>query len=214
MSLYRKYAQGEAVKTNFNLTLSNIDEYIFMSNLMNDELRSIKTLLSLYKKRENPNPDYSEEYINTRINSIESNVFKVFDKDEMQARIKVEQELIFLEAEMDKMRPLVFDQEEGKKPEHHEKMSSLSDRYTLVEEEKNTLYGIKYLNLKTNLPKIYYMILEGVDINTVNSCFANMKKVLSGDITTEKAADSLMDESTRKYNLPKTIYDPIRPTKK
>jgi hypothetical protein len=211
MSLYRKYAQGDAVKTNFNLTLANIDEYIFMSNSMNDELKLVKSLLNLYKKRENNSPDYSQEYINTRINALES---KIANMDEMQSQIKIEQELIFLDSEIDKVRPLVFDKEEGKKQEHHERMTSLTERYSVVEEEKNNIYGVKYVKLKANLPKIYYMILEGVDINTVNSCFANMKKVLSGAITSEDAADKLMDESTRKYNLPKTLYDPIRVVKK
>jgi hypothetical protein len=149
---------------------------------------------------------YSEEYIRKRIAKIESER----EIQTYEQQIKVEKDLLKAEQDIDTMRPLVLDPEEGKKVEHHEKMSQYSDRYSLLEEQRNDIYGAKYKDLKTNLPKIYYMILEGVDIDTVNSCFIKMKNVLNGKITAEAAASSLMDESSVKYNLPKSIYDPIR----
>lgn len=211
MSLYRKYAQGEVLKTDFNLTMDNIDYYINSANLMNQEIKWLKTLLNLYSKLENPElyteSLYSEEYIRKRIAKIESERTMT----EFAEQINIDKELIKVEKEIDIMRPLVLDAVEGTKVENHEKMSHFVDLLSSLEEQRNDIYGLKYKDLKSNLPKIYYMILEGVDIDTVNSCFIKMKNVLNGKITAEAAASSLMDESSVKYNLPKTIYDPIRP---
>ena len=211
MTLYRKHAQGPAVKSDFTLSHDNIDTYHRMSQQMDDEVRWIKTLINLRHKLDHPeeNTDslYTKEYLERRLAKIES-MHPM--NDEAREHIRVSQELFLLEKELNIMRPLVFDKVEGQKPEHHERMNILNDQWNDLEEQRNSIYGRKYQDLKDNLPKIYYMILEGVDMDTVNSCFNKMKSVLSGNLSTEEAASRLMNESETKYNLPKTLYDPIR----
>ena len=211
MTLYRKHAQGQTVKGDFSLTNDNIDKYHTMAKQMDEDVRWVKTYLNLLNKRDYPelNTDslYTPEYISRRLEKLKAQNPLTQDVEKL---IKVTQELEKVEKEMAKMRPLVFDKIEGQKVEHHERMSELNDRFNELEEEINNIYALKYGDLRTHLPKIYYMILEGVDIETVNSCFIKMKFVLSGKLSTEAAASKLMDESQAKYNLPKTIYDPIR----
>ena len=206
-----KHAQGPAEKGDFNLTKDNIDLYQTMANAMDEEIRWTKTLLNLRYKLAHPDENkdslYTPEYISRRLEKILAQRNPTADTDEY---IKISEELDEVNRNIAIMRPIVFDQEEGKNPEHHEKMSLLTDKWNELQEARNDIYGRKYPSLKTNLPKIYYMILEGVDMGTVNSCFNKMKSVLLGSLSTEQAANKLMDESQAKYNLPKTIYDPIR----
>jgi hypothetical protein len=212
MTLYRKHAQGPTVKGDFTLSYENIDKYHRMAQEMDEEVRWIKTLINLRFKRDHPesNKDdalFTPEYIERRLAKVEA--MRPMTA-EVQEHIRVNQELYLLEKELDIVRPLVFDKVHGQNPENHERMSVLNDKWNDLEEQRNIIYGRKYPELKENLPKIYYMILEGVDMDTVNSCFLKMKSVLSGTLTTEEAASRLMKESEEKYNLPKTLYDPIR----
>jgi hypothetical protein len=214
MSLYRKYAQGPAVKGEFTLSAENIESYHKMAMQMDKELRWMKTLTNLLSKKEHPeqNTDslYTPEYIDQRIKKLLSQNYYQTETAHVEQYIAKLKELEEVEKELEIVRPLVFDKEEGKKPENHERMSVLNDKWKQLLEEKNNIFGDKYPDLKNNLPKIYYMILEDVDMDTLNSCFLKMKAVLLDRLTPEEAANKLMDESQSKYNLPKTIYDPIR----
>ena len=211
MTLYRKHAQAAPVKGDFTLTYENVDKYHMSSQQMDEEIRWLKTIINLRKKLANPEDTadslYTPEYIQRRLAKLEAQ--RPITED-IRKCIKIVEELDQIEKEMSKLRPLVFDKVEGQKVEHHERLADLHDRFTALEEEQNDIYGSKYPDLKKNLPKIYYMILEGVDIETINSCFTKMKSVLGGTITAEEAANKLMDESQKKYNLPSTLYDPIR----
>ncbi len=211
MTLYRKYAQGAPVKGDFSLTYENVDKYHQLSQQMDEEIRWLKTVINLRKKLANPEDTadslYTPEYIQRRLAKLEAQ--RAMTED-MNTCIKIAEELAQIDQQMSVLRPLVFDKVEGQKVEHHERMSDLHDRFTALEEQQNDIYGSKYPDLKKNLPKIYYMILEGVDMETIDSCFTKMKSVLSGMLTAEEAANKLMDESQKKYNLPSTLYDPIR----
>jgi hypothetical protein len=210
MTLYRKHAQGPAVKGEFTLTYENVDRYHKMSQQMDEEVRWLKTVMNLRKKQASPDTSdclYTPEYIARRLAKLEA---QRPITDDISKHIRLLEEMVAIERDMGALRPLVFDKVEGQKVEHHERLSELTDRFTALEEEQNNIYGSKYPELKANLPKIYYMILEGVDIDTVNSCFTKMKSVLAGTLSSEDAANKLMDESQRKYNLPSTLYDPIR----
>ncbi len=211
MTLYRKYAQGAPVKGDFSLTYENVDKYHQLSQQMDEEIRWLKTVINLRKKLANPEDTadslYTPEYIQRRLAKLEAQ--RTITED-MNTCIKIAEELAQIDQQMSVLRPLVFDKVEGQKVEHHERMSDLHDRFTALEEQQNDIYGSKYPDLKKNLPKIYYMILEGVDMETIDSCFTKMKSVLSGMLTAEEAANKLMDESQKKYNLPSTLYDPIR----
>lgn len=211
MSLYRLHAQEAPIKGDFVLTKDNIDQYMKYAIDMNDEINWLNHIIDLRYKLEHVNELddelYTEEYIKRRLE-------KVQDKREMSEDLKqlqdIKNRLIGVNKEIEQVRPLVFDKEEGKKEEHHIRMSDLDDNRKALEEEINDFYGQKYPNLKKDLPKVYYMIIDGCDITTVQSCFMQMKQVLLGKKTSEQAANTLMDESTSKYNLPSTIWDPIR----
>jgi hypothetical protein len=211
MTLYRKHAQGETVKGDFTLSVENIDMYHRMSQKMDDEVRWTKTLINLRHKRDHPESItdnlYTPEYIARRIVKLEA--MRPID-DDVREHLQVSQDLTEVEKELDIVKPLVFDKVEGQKAENHERMSDLNDRWNALQEQRNDIYSRKYGQLRDHLPKIYYMILEGVDMDTVNSCFNKMKSVLTGSLSAEDAANRLMTESETKYNLPKTIYDPIR----
>ena len=211
MSLYRRHAQGAPVKGDFSLTVDNIDQYLGYAMDMNDEILWLNHLADLHHKLENiatlDDELYTEEYLKRRLAVLESKRDMSEDLRKIQS---IKSRLTDLNKEIGMVKPLVFDKEEGKKPEHHAKMSELDDQRKHLEEEINNFYGQKYPNLKQNLPKVYYMIIDGCDITTVQSCFMQMKQVLQGKKTTEQAAGALMDESSAKYNLPSTIWDPIR----
>jgi len=210
-SLYRTHAQCDAKKGDFNLTIQNIDDYLSYSLQMFNDIKWLNSYMNLKYKLNNPDKIddelYTEEYLKRRLEKvknereIDENVTKI---------LEIRNDLHNVNIEIDQVRPLVFDKIEGEKIEHHERMSYLDDQRRKLEEDINEYYGEKYPKLQKDLPKIYYMIIDGVDISTVVSCFRKMKMVLMNEITAEKAAEKLMDESTEKYNLPTKIWDPIK----
>ena len=72
------------------------------------------------------------------------------------------------------------------------------------------IFRDKYSELCNDLPKIFYMILDGGDINTVKSCFSQMRMVLSGKVSVDAATENLMKESSKRYNLPSGFWDPLK----
>lgn len=207
-----KHAQGDVVKSgDFTLDKNNIDQYLEFAVKMDEEVKWLNSINDIKHKLAHPDTIddelYTEEYLQRRL---EKYMEKHEMTDDIEKICQLKADLAEVNNEISQVRPLVFDQVEGKKPEHHIRMSDLDDRRKQLEEDINEIYGAKYPNLKKNLVKIYYMILEGCDINTVISCFRQMKDVLMDRKTTDQAANELMDESATRYNLPSTIYDPIR----
>jgi hypothetical protein len=216
MSLYRKHAQGDTVKdSSFDLTRGNIDQYMKYAVDMHESINWINHLNDIQYKLDHidelDDDLYTEEYLNRRLEKIKSKR-QASDADVAEIR-EIKRKLAVVNSEIDEVKPLVFDKIEGQKEEHHIRMSDLNDRRKELEEEINEFYGRKYSDLKTHMPKVYYMIIDGVDIMMVQSCFMKMKSVLLGEQSVEEAANTLMDESTSKYNLPSTIWDPIRSKK-
>jgi predicted AAA+ superfamily ATPase len=78
-----------------------------------------------------------------------------------------------------------------------------------LEDELVKLYQETYPLLYEVLPKIFYLLIDGVDIKTIESCFAKLKQVLSGQISTKSAENALMAESSEKYKLPTGFWDPM-----
>jgi hypothetical protein len=205
-----RHAQGEPVKTDFELNKDNIDEYLNLALDMDKKVRRLNIVNDLKHKLshldELDDELYTEEYLLRRLEKVMAEQ-KDEDTDEI---CNLKGELARVNGEIDIVRPLVFDMVEGQKPENHIKMSDLDDDRKRLEEEINTYYKKQYPKLEQHLPKIYYMVLEGCDMDTVVSCFRKMKMVLMDSLSPEEASNELMDESTSKYNLPSTIYDPIR----
>lgn len=211
-----RHAQGEAVKGEFDLTRDNIDEYLEYSVQMDKQIRRLNVINDLRHKLEHmdelDDELYTEEYLKRRLEKVTAEMGGCTPEEEASmAEIRgLKADLAAVNKEIDVVRPLVFDKVEGTKAENHERMSDLDDERKRLEEEINDYYGKKFPKLKENLPKIYYMILDGVDMDTVVSCFRKMKMVLMDQLGTDEAAGELMDESTTKYNLPSGLYDPIR----
>jgi hypothetical protein len=211
MSLYRKHAQSAPVKGEFSLTKDNIDMYLQYAVGMNEEINWLNHINDIQYKLDHldelDDELYTESYLKRRMVTIKAQRDMSEDMGVLQ---DIKNRLSVVNREIEQVRPLVFDKVEGQKEEHHIRMSDLDDKRKLLEEELNDFYGTKYPSLKEHLPKVYYMIIDGCDINTVQSCFMQMKQVLLGNMSSEQAAGVLMDESTIKYNLPSTIWDPIR----
>jgi hypothetical protein len=207
-----KHAQGDVVKSDeFTLDKDNIDQYLEFAVKMDAEIKWLNSINDLQYKLAHPetiNDElYTEAYLERRLEKVKQQRPMT---DDVETVCQLKGQLSDVNKEIDQVRPLVFDKEEGKKPENHERMSDLDDKRKQFEKDIDDFYGNKYPNLKKNMLKIYYMILEGCDIGTVISCFRQMKEVLLNNKTSEEAANVLMDESTSKYNLPNTMYDPIR----
>ena len=210
-TLYKTHAQGDVVKTDFTLDAHNIDEYTSYAINMQSDIKWLGNIINLQHKLKHldevDDELYTKEYLMRRLEKVKSerNMTK-----EIDTLFKIKEELYYVNKDIDVVRPLVFHPEEGKKEEHHQRLSSLDEKRVALEEQINSFYGERYPNLKKNLPKVYYMIIDGCDIETVVSCFHKMKMVLTNQLTSEQAANSLMNESSTKYNLPQTIWDPIR----
>lgn len=211
-NLYRRYGQGEPVKTDdFSLTKDNIDQYLDYAVQMNEEVNWIHHMIDVkYKLDHLDEVDdelYTEEYLQRRLE-------KIMNKRQMTPELEqlrdIKKELMEVNRELEKVRPLVFDKIEGQKEENHVRMSDLNDKMKETEDKVDEFYQGRYPKLRTNLRKIYYMVIDGVDMNTVKSCFNQMKQVLNKEKSSEQAASELMDESQERYNLPANIWDPIR----
>lgn len=215
MTLYMKNAQGPVVKGDFNLTEDNIDEYEKYAVNLDSDLRWVNSYTDVLYKLEHitelNDTLYTETYLQGRLHKLKTLRTTSLETDTIALKlIAAKAELSCINKEIDIVRPLVFHPEEGKKQEHHERMSDLDDRRKQGETAISDICAEKYPLLKKNLLKIFYMIVEGCEIATVKSCFRQMKLVLVHGLSTEDASAVLMQESVDRYNLPKGIWDPIR----
>lgn len=201
-----KYAQGEVKDNGFKLTADNIETYLEYALGLDKEIRKAKSLIDLRHRLANMDPNdeiYTPEYIQSRLQRLGTPSAFV------EEYIILDQQRRQLNQEIDKVKPLVFDEVAGKDPKNHEMMSELDDRRIVLDDKLDSLCSQYYPLLRQNLKKIYYMVVEGCDIDTLRSCFKQMKLVING-LSPEEAAATLMDESIKKYNLPPGIWDPIR----
>jgi len=211
MSLYQRYAQGDAKKNGtFKLTKDNIGFYRDQSDKMDEELRRLKSYIEIKDKLDNPEKQdylYTPDYLNRRMTKLQTQLV-IDEKSKLYMNIK--SELDGVNAEIKIVFPQVMDKETGKNPEIHEKMSDLNDKRKELEDDMVNAFADKYRDLHDNLSKIFFMILEGVDMETVQRCFRNMTAILSEQMSVDEGAEDMMSFSETKYNLPSTMYDPIR----
>lgn len=210
MSLYQRYAGGEVKKTSFTLTKDNIGFYRDQCNKMDEELRNLRSYIEIVDKLNNADKQdylFTPEYLNRRLEKLQSRL--VLDENS-EKFIEAKKELDSVNDEIKIVFPQAMDKELGKDPAIHERMSVLNDRRKELEDEMVEVFSQKYRDLRANLPKIFLMIIEGVDMETVGRCFSNMTAVLSDEISIEEGAEDMMRFSEAKYNLPSTMYDPIR----
>lgn len=215
MSIYHRYAQGAVDRnTNFVLNEDNIHEYINMCENLNRELSWVKSMISLQNRIDNPSADdellYTPEFIQKRLTSLQSK----YDWDDTSREyLRIEKQLDKVNQEISIVFPQVMS-EATATAELNQRMEELNEQRITLEDECINIYATKYSALKDNLPKIFYMIMEGVDFETVRTCFAKFKMVISGRVTAQKATEQLMTNSIRKYNLPNNIYDHLKKNNK
>lgn len=212
MSIYKRYGQAP-IEMSTPLTLENLDRYLDYAVQMDTEVSVLNSIANLEMKLDVADSSddvlYTREYLESRIQKLKSRM----DKDSEETRNKIAEvktKLAKVNAEISQLRPIVFDKELGKNVEHHIRMSELDDERLELEDAYVQIFRDKYKDLCTDLPKIFYMILDGGDINTVKSCFSQMRMVLSGKVSVDKATEQLMNESSKRYNLPAGFWDPLK----
>ena len=208
MSIYHRYGKGPFTPSPVKLSLENMEEYFTEALNMDTELKWMDSLNGLKNRVNNTesNPLFPKEYLMARLEKVQADplISKIPDMI-----IKWKGELSGINIAMKQQLTVVLDKELGKNPLEHQKMSELDDRRKSVEDDLHNWYKLTYAKLYQVLPKIFYLIIDGCDIETVKSCFAQLQQVLSGQITAKSATDNLMTESSEKYNLPKGFWDPM-----
>ena len=210
MSIYKKYAQGPVKASTFVLDANNIGEYLAYARDMYGEYHHIETLCDLEYKLANPQTVddelYTPEYLRSRLERTKAARPM---SDELEAIKALKSRLHEVNRQIAHMRPIVFDAERGKDPAAHERMSTLDDERKSLEEDICTAFTDRYLALQRDLPKIFYIILDGVDFHNVEQCFVMMRRVLVNGASYESATADLAQDASRKYNLPQGFWDPI-----
>jgi hypothetical protein len=209
----------------FKLDIDNIDTYLDMSVQMHEEIKWINRIANLENKLDAfsktleadeesdvaeivvtiPVTDdlYTEEYVTRRLSKLKSEhewteshaALLVVVKE--SNRIKEEIKVVF---------PLAMEGKEG----YSKKMGDLHEARLEVEARLVNMYQARYLDLCRNMPKIYDVIYQGGDINTVRRCFVEMKSVMKGQQTSEQATSRLMKNASAQYGMPSSVWDPIR----
>jgi hypothetical protein len=212
MSLYQRYtSKPESIAASgFKLDSENISYYLSLCDKLDQELKTLKSYIDIEDKLENPEKQdylYTPEYLNARMAKLKPQM--TFD-DNMTNYISRKKELDRVNTEIKVVFPKVMDKDLGRDPLLHQQMSGLNDRRKQLEDEMVSIISSKYQELRDNLPKIFFMIFEGVDMDTVHRCFNNMASVLRNGMSVEEGAEDLMKFSEKKYGLPSSLYDPIR----
>ena len=204
MSIYQRFGQGPFPPSAKQMNLKNIDSYFAAAVTMDAEIKWVDATLNLTEKLKGTS-EYSEEYLTARLAKLKTEPVAMGLVD--SPVIPLKQRLNSTNAALQKQLPVVMDKVTGKDPDEHRKMSALDDERKLLEDEWIAFYRARFPLLVEVLPKIFYLILDGCDMTTVQSCFTQLKKVMAGEITSKNATSNLMNESTERYNLPAGFWE-------
>lgn len=205
-----RHVAGDVVDTGFRFTQDSFEEYYQDSMKMSDDVRWVKNIVDIQYKLQHPETLdetlYTIEYLETRLKKIQQQKSTTVILDKV---IQLTEQLSEVNNGIDEMKPIVFDPVEGTKPENHEKMSCLDDKRKELEDAIADTYASLYPNLYKHLPKVFGLIMECVDVDTLKSCFRQMRLVFSDQRSHDEGFNTLMEESSEKYNLPSGFWDPI-----
>jgi hypothetical protein len=205
-----RHISSEVIDTGFRFNDENFEDYYQNSMKMSEDVRWVKNIVDIKYKLKNPETIdtslYTTDYLEMRLKKIEQ---QKTANEVLERIIALTDELAEVNRGIDVMRPIVFDPVEGTKPENHEKMSLLDDKRKELEDAIADTYATMYMDLYKNLPKIFGLIMECVDVDTLRSCFKQMRMVMSGQNTHDKGFNQLLNESMEKYKLPSGFWDPI-----
>lgn len=215
MSWYQRHISSDVADTGFRFTEENFEEHYQASIQMSEDVRWIKNIVDIRYKLQHPETIddslYTVEYLEMRLKKIQQ---QKTPTAELETIIKLTDELSEVNRNIDIMKPVVFDPVEGTKPENHEKMSVLDDKRQELEDSIADTYASIYPSLLTNLPKIFGLIMECVDIDTLKNCFRQMRLVMSKTTTHDEGFTKLMNDSIERYKLPKGFWNPVLNKKK
>jgi hypothetical protein len=215
MSIYQRLGQGPFTPSKKKITAANVDQYYTMAANMDAEIKWVDSYVSLVEKLK-PGAEvvegaegakeaaYSPEYVQARLAKLKTDPIagsKNADLIDVKTRLK---EVV---SSMKAQLPIVMDKTLGSDVAEHQKMSDMDDERKRLEDALVEGYRKRYPLLHEVLPKVFYLLVDGCDMATVQSCFTQLKKVLTGEITSQNATSTLMNESTERYNLPKGFWD-------
>jgi hypothetical protein len=204
MSIYQRCGQGPFTPSGVKIDGRNVDEYYAYAVRMDAEIKWVESYLNLSQKLKTGSSEYSVEYLEARMAKLKGDQC---GPSVCQEALDLKSELNGTNAALLAQLPIVMDKITGQNPDEHRKMSALDDRRKELEDGLIAYYREQYPLLHEVLPKIFFLIIDGCDMTTVQSCFTQLKKVLLGEITSKNATSNLMTESTEKYNLPAGFWD-------
>lgn len=120
--------------------------------------------------------------------------------------VETKLQMSLLEDEIDVVRPLVFDKEEGKNPENHEKLSVLTDKFKEKQEHYDELMYAIEPEYRGKYAAIYDTQLNGAEIDVIKDVLKTFKKLQKGKISSVDGAIHGSKYSEDRYNLPKGFY--------
>jgi hypothetical protein len=122
--------------------------------------------------------------------------------------IKTEQRQ--LEHDMQELRPKVWGTTELTLLSDHERMSQMNDRRKELDIELDNYLAEFFPKMKRIIPGVYEKIINGIDEEDLNIAFKMMRRVINGQINEKQAVNTMMDQSEKKYGLPKGFYKNMR----
>ena len=205
MSIYQRLGQGPFTPSKKKITAANVDQYYTMAANMDAEIKWVDSYVSLVEKlKPGADMEYSPEYVQARLAKLNADpIAGSKNADLIDVKTRLKEVVLAMKAQL----PIVMDKTLGSDVAEHQKMSDMDDERKRLEDAYVEGYRKRYPLLHEVLPKVFFLIVDGCDMATVQSCFTQLKKVLTGEITSQNATSTLMNESTERYNLPKGFWD-------
>ena len=210
---------GEAkTREGFALTADNIDEYTALCMRMFEELNLVNSILSLEEKERKPDQNdflYTPEFIAARKAKLtarfEATTGAASSSHYLVNYRTLNTQLNEVNAHIAVALPAALSEQATQADS--DRMEELNNKRVALEDQIVEVLSTEFREVKECLPKIYYMIIEGVDRTTLETCFLQMKRVLSGQTSADDAMGALMKQSIKRYNLPAGVYDHLTKNK-
>jgi hypothetical protein len=130
---------------------------------------------------------------------------------EMGPPVSEKVRIMWLEAQMDRLRPKVFDKNYFGDEALHENFSKLNDEYKQLTRTVGRYIDELDPEIKAKYPELYSILARGdSDIYVIKNAIRSFERVQKGDISVEKGIEDGMDFTIQHYNLPPDLFDHMR----